>query len=662
MMMLPNKNQDSDSNNNSNNQSTCHHHHHVVIVGAGMAGLTCARELLLLQLRNHKHNQTSSTSTCSDQQPPPNNNHPTPTLHLSILEADDRIGGRVRRGNDNNNHNNNQEKKKNQEWMVDVGAEFIHGSGTLLTELMDELCRDGFWETGTDEGDEDNDEAVAASKKTDTSNNNNNNDNCCGFLEEIFVTAHADGGPDESPTRDGKYGMYFVDGKLRMYNDPYLQPLDTALQDILLSMKQADTTDMNHTDCNDDNTDDLSMMDALLQQKYNLPAPLLALAQASFANTAAGPLQDLSVHMLSHFERHWQQDEVAGDYRLRQPYALHSIIVDGLVAKIKQLAATAAAAAAAKHKGDSLSSSSSLLQIHTNSKVTSISSAASQEEQQQQQQQQTASSSTTDCNNKTTKQLNVTTADGTVYANVDAVVVTIPPPAFSHVTNLQQELLSKQQQEALTLTGFEPHMIKIVVLFDKCLWPAMVQSMVCANEEQQQQQLLIPEVWFRCQSTVGENESCWSATAFLASTAAQEFVEKIEREVKDKDEEDNSTHSRTKRFQQRAVQLFLQQLSTIFDIPLAEWQGALQEYCYYNWKDHPHIQGGYMYPKVGLTPQHLQALATPCKDANLFLAGEATNTNACCTIQAAMETGVRAARQVQGRLGWRTINNPTGKL
>ena len=52
-----------------------------------------------------------------------------------------------------------------------------------------------------------------------------------------------------------------------------------------------------------------------------------------------------------------------------------------------------------------------------------------------------------------------------------------------------------------------------------------------------------------------------------------------------------------------------------------------------------------MYPRTGLTVRpHLQALAD--RNRRILLAGEATNTNACCTIQAAMETGIRAADQV----------------
>lgn len=51
-----------------------------------------------------------------------------------------------------------------------------------------------------------------------------------------------------------------------------------------------------------------------------------------------------------------------------------------------------------------------------------------------------------------------------------------------------------------------------------------------------------------------------------------------------------------------------------------------------------------MFPKIGFSMAKLQALAEPC--GNVHFAGEATNTNACCTVQAAMETGHREAIKI----------------
>ena len=61
---------------------------HVVIVGAGIAGLTCARELS----KYNKH------------------------LNVTILEASDRIGGRVK------------STKTKDGTTIEMGAQFIHGT------------------------------------------------------------------------------------------------------------------------------------------------------------------------------------------------------------------------------------------------------------------------------------------------------------------------------------------------------------------------------------------------------------------------------------------------------------------------------------------------------------------------------------------------------
>ena len=76
--------------------------HHVVIVGGGIAGLVAARELLLCH----------------------------PNIQVTIVEACDSLGGRIR-GNTTFVPNH----------MTDMGAEYIHGTETLLTELVQEFTK-----------------------------------------------------------------------------------------------------------------------------------------------------------------------------------------------------------------------------------------------------------------------------------------------------------------------------------------------------------------------------------------------------------------------------------------------------------------------------------------------------------------------------------------
>jgi protoporphyrinogen oxidase len=74
--------------------------HHVVIVGGGIAGLMAARELLLL----------------------------VDNIKVTIVEACDTLGGRIRGNTTFVPHH-----------VTDIGAEYMHGTETLLTDLVKEL-------------------------------------------------------------------------------------------------------------------------------------------------------------------------------------------------------------------------------------------------------------------------------------------------------------------------------------------------------------------------------------------------------------------------------------------------------------------------------------------------------------------------------------------
>jgi protoporphyrinogen oxidase len=74
--------------------------HHVVIVGGGIAGLMAAHELLLL----------------------------VDNIKVTIVEACDTLGGRIRGNTTFVPHH-----------VTDIGAEYMHGTKTLLTDLVKEL-------------------------------------------------------------------------------------------------------------------------------------------------------------------------------------------------------------------------------------------------------------------------------------------------------------------------------------------------------------------------------------------------------------------------------------------------------------------------------------------------------------------------------------------
>jgi cytochrome b involved in lipid metabolism len=105
-----------------------------IVLGAGISGLQCAKSLT----KDHK----------------------IASEDILVLEAQSYIGGRVRQVSDfvKGVH-------------IDVGAEFLHGTNTLLTKFAEE----------------------------------NNQP-----ISEIFCWVHGDGGPLQEPASNGGYGLYYL--------------------------------------------------------------------------------------------------------------------------------------------------------------------------------------------------------------------------------------------------------------------------------------------------------------------------------------------------------------------------------------------------------------------------------------------------------------------
>jgi len=236
--------------------------------------------------------------------------------------------------------------------------------------------------------------------------------------------------------------------------------------------------------------------------------------------------------------------------------------------------------------------------------------------------------------------------------DVDAVVVTVPPSVLPEIDTE----LSQAKLDALSYGGLE-RIVKVCLKFRRALWPSNLQSMVCVTDSldettkahNTQAMVYAPEMWFikvaPCRNGIvpctcpDDADSAFRAVAFLVGDSADVFVHRLQLE------QVSTGQSLT----EVASSLIVRQMSQMFHVTVADLQNALEDAHYYDWADHPTIRGGYMYPKVGLTPEHLQALAAPMNN-KIFFAGEATNTNACCTVQAAMETGIRAANEVYEQL------------
>uniref|UniRef100_A0A8J9S7R2 Amine oxidase domain-containing protein n=1 Tax=Phaeodactylum tricornutum TaxID=2850 RepID=A0A8J9S7R2_PHATR len=473
---------------------------HVVIVGAGMAGLACAREIL---------------STATD------------SVHVTMVEASQAVGGRIRSHTEADGH------------VLELGAEYVHGSGTILTSWIDEFRQSGVW------GQE---YVNTFQEKVDDGQEQH------PFFEHIFTLSHADGGgrPDETPTKDGKYGMYSINDELVMFNDPRIEPLNQALESILDLPADAS----------------ISVEDALKQNEIQLSKELYDLARASYGNTAGcSDLSKLSLSMLQKFEHHWEVNEREGDYRMP-----HNIGISGIVGTCHTLLE--------QDPRFTLKLGWEATRIIQDDGSACV-------------------SSPNDC------------------LHADAIVVTVPPPMYSRI---QMELPEKKRL-ALEKVGFE-NAIKIRLSFSCRFWPELVQSIICANQA-------IPEIWFREYRSVTTESMVYVATAFLVSTFADDFAGRLA----------NVTN-----LHQRAADLMMTQLSSILSVAIQDIEDAFINVLYFDWSNQEYARGGYMHARVGMQSSDLEALAAP--SGCLFFAGEATNTEACCTIQAAMETGIRAANQI----------------
>ena len=490
------------------------HQQHVVIVGAGMAGLSCARELL----------QSGNM------------------MKITILEADSVAGGRVR------------SSAASSFYKLDLGAEYVHGTGTVLTDLIDELRSEQNW----------------------------NNEQPLLFYEPIFITSHADGGPDDAPTEiGGKYGMYYVDGELKMYDDPSIQKLSNVLEEIIQG-----TTD--------DDKNKYESLGAALDDS-DLSPSLRKLAVASYANTAGcSDLHQLSLPMIRQFEKHWEENEVAGDYRLPAIVGMKGI-VDALVDKLRQ---------------------DPRFDLVFNCMVTGI----RQPESEDYHVELITSSTTTHHNKKEVVQ-------------ADAVVVTVPPPLLRQIDFIPP--MPAEKLQALDYVGFE-RIVKVFCKFSQRVWPQEnLQSVVVVTDDDDNDDLLIPEVWFReIKENNGESDQTYYImVGYLTAKAADDFMDAVKRQ-------------QTTTIEEAAAELSIRQLAWVLSVSESKLKHAFVDALVYDWKDdHPTVQGGYMYPATGMTVHHLKALAAPIGGGRILFAGEATNTNACCTVQAAMETGIRAARE-----------------
>ncbi|GBG31967.1 Amine oxidase family member 1 [Hondaea fermentalgiana] len=213
----------------------------VVIVGGGLSGLACADKLV--EAGEGK-------------------------LRVLVLEAKDRVGGRVRSVRDVAGFPADLE--------FDLGAEFVHGDGTVLHKI----AREEDW-----------------------------------TLRQIFIWAHGDGGPAEEEAPDGGAGYYYagLDRKLMRFDalDPDFEHLSDVL-DKLGEDGEAHAADGGKSMSVSERR--TTLKEHLFSEGVSRRA--IAMAEAGYANTLGASLEHLSLGLTRRIEHLWDNDGGDVDFRI----------------------------------------------------------------------------------------------------------------------------------------------------------------------------------------------------------------------------------------------------------------------------------------------------------------------------------------------------------
>ncbi|KAE9025471.1 hypothetical protein PF011_g3018 [Phytophthora fragariae] len=172
-----------------------------------------------------------------------------------VVEASGRVGGRVM-----------NDTSFIPGLSIEVGAEFMHGANTTLTRLAEE--------------------------------------HNIG-MREIFTWAQGDGGPTE-PAPDGGIGYYYIGDQKRM-----LKYDDDDVEFLKFNLSVADLSDLENID---QIPPEKSMRDYF--NEIGLSPSMMKLCESGYANTAGGPLEDISMCTTCRYEKQWIELEDEGDFRV----------------------------------------------------------------------------------------------------------------------------------------------------------------------------------------------------------------------------------------------------------------------------------------------------------------------------------------------------------
>jgi monoamine oxidase len=204
---------------------------------------------------------------------------------------------------------------------------------------------------------------------------------------------------------------------------------------------------------------------------------------------------------------------------------------------------------------------------------------------------------------------------GGITLSAAAVVVSVPVPVLQKDVIAFSPPLPESKVRAIRSLQCEPA-LKILAKFTSQFWPADVHGMVCSDS-------FAPEIWFdTCSPIAPLTAPTYYCTAFYTSDQARHLASVPTTE---------------------AFTSLLAQLSEMFGADAgASFAGGF----IVDWGQVPYIWGGYTMPSLSETPEARRDLAAPV-DGAVFFAGEATDPQNFMTAHAAIDTGIRAAKEAQ---------------
>lgn len=196
-----------------------------------------------------------------------------------------------------------------------------------------------------------------------------------------------------------------------------------------------------------------------------------------------------------------------------------------------------------------------------------------------------------------------------------AVVVTVPLPILRERLLHFSPQLPPEKVAAADSIGMDTGM-KIILKFKHRFWDERMYFIHTDG--------FLPQFWAACK---GKSENSHVLTAFVGGARAEML--------------DNMSVD--------PVRFAIEELDELFGARIAS--RSFERGLIADWGADPYVRGLYSYPTVQTTEASREALARPV-GKKLYFAGEATNTlGASGTVHGAMDTGWRAAAEIQAALG-----------